>query len=121
MDRSITIDKRAITVLAISALAMVLCFSQLAAATGMSQDDAEKTYKAKCAMCHSADGSGNSPMGKTLKIRDLRSAEVQKQSDTQLSEIIAKGKGKMPAFEKSLSKEQIGELVRYLRELAKKR
>ncbi len=121
MDRSITIDKRAITVLAISALAMVVFFSQLAAATGMSQDDTGNIYKARCAMCHSADGSGNSPMGKNLKIRDLRSADVQKQSDAQLSEIIAKGKGKMPGFEKSLSKEQIGELVGYLRELGKKR
>ena len=121
MDRSITIDKRAITVLAISALAMVVFFSQPSGAAGMSQDDAAKIYKAKCAMCHSADGSGNSPMGKTLKIRDLRSPDVQKQSDAQLSEIISKGKGKMPGFEKSLSKEQIGELVGYLRELAKKR
>ncbi|MEW5976345.1 MAG: cytochrome c [Acidobacteriota bacterium] len=100
---------------------MVVIFPQRAAATGMSQDDAGKSYKAKCAMCHSADGSGNSPMGKTLKIRDLRSADVQKQSDAQLSETIAKGKAKMQAFEKSLSKEQIGELVGYLRELAKKR
>lgn len=94
MSRSITIAKRTTAVLAISALAMVVFFSQPSGATGMSQDDTGKIYKAKCAMCHSADGSGNSPMGKTLKIRDLRSPDVQKQSDAQLSEIISKGKAK---------------------------
>jgi mono/diheme cytochrome c family protein len=110
-----------ITVFSISSLAMVVLFSNPSGAVDASQDDAGKLFKAKCAVCHSADGSGNSPMGKNLKIRDLRSAEVQKQSDAQLSEIISKGKGKMPSFEKSLGKEQIRDLVGYIRGLAKKR
>jgi mono/diheme cytochrome c family protein len=59
-------------------------------------------------------------MGKKMKLRDLRSAEVQKQSDAQLTEIIAKGKSPMQAYEKQLGKEKIQELVAYLRQLGKK-
>jgi mono/diheme cytochrome c family protein len=59
-------------------------------------------------------------MGKTLKIRDLGSAAVQSQSDAQLTEIVSKGKNKMPPFDGKLSKEQIAGLVAYIRELGKK-
>jgi cytochrome c oxidase cbb3-type subunit III len=83
--------------------------------------DGASIFKAKCTACHGADASGNTSVGKTLKIRDLRSAEVQAQSDAQLSNIISKGKGKMQAYGKSLSQEQIHELVAFIRELGKKR
>lgn len=81
--------------------------------------EGEGLYKAKCAMCHSADLSGKTPMGNKLKIRDLRSAEVQGQSDAQLYGVIAKGKGKMTAYEKTLSQQQINQLVAFIRERAK--
>jgi mono/diheme cytochrome c family protein len=45
---------------------------------------------------------------------------VQKQSDTELAAIIESGKGKMPAYGKSLKPEQVKELVAYIRSLAKK-
>lgn len=77
-------------------------------------------YRQKtCATCHAADGSGNTPAGKALKARDLRSPEVQKQSDEELAGAIANGRGKMPAFKGSMSAEQIREVVAYLRALAK--
>lgn len=81
--------------------------------------EAESTYKAKCVMCHAADGSGNTAMGKKLKLRDLRSPEVQKQSDAQITEIIAKGKSPMQAYEKQLDKDKIRALVAYVRQLGK--
>jgi cytochrome c6 len=84
------------------------------------QSGAEATYKAKCAMCHGADGKGDSPMGKKLNIRDLGSPEVQKQTDAELTTIVTKGKGKMMPFEGKLTAEQIGQLVAYIRELGKK-
>lgn len=80
----------------------------------------EATYNAKCAGCHGPDGSGDTKMGKMMKVRDLRSAEVQKQTDAQLAEIIAKGKSPMPPT-KSLDKAKIDEVVAYLRELGKKK
>ena len=58
-------------------------------------------------------------MGKALKIRDLGSADVQEQSDDELSRIIAKGKGKMPAYDGKLKKEQIKEVVGYIRAFRK--
>ena len=42
--------------------------------------DAAADYKAKCATCHGPDGKGDTAMGKTMKVKDLGSADVQKQS-----------------------------------------
>jgi cytochrome c6 len=77
-------------------------------------------YKTKCVMCHGADGSGKTPMGKRLGLRDLRSEEIQKQPDSELMEAIQNGKGKMPAQKGHLGKDEIRQLVGYVRELAKK-
>ena len=86
----------------------------------LAQSDSAKTFKANCVLCHSADGSGDSATGKALKARDLRSAEVQKQSDADLATLITKGKGKMPAFGAKLSPEVVKSLTGYIRELKKK-
>jgi mono/diheme cytochrome c family protein len=78
-----------------------------------------ETYKAKCAACHSANGAGDTKLGTNLKIRSLGSADVQKQSDDQLATIIGKGKGRMPSFDGKLSKDQIADVVKYIRSLKK--
>jgi len=77
--------------------------------------DGAATFKAKCAACHGADGKGETPTGKAMKIRDLGSAEVQGQSDDALLAIVSKGKGKMPAFEKTLGADQCKQLVAEIR------
>jgi cytochrome c6 len=69
-------------------------------------------FKSKCQMCHGPSGK-NGPM----HLKDLGSAEVQKLSNAQLHEIITKGKSPMPAFGSQLSKEQVNELVSYIRSL----
>jgi len=75
----------------------------------------EATYKAKCAMCHGADGKGKASMANT----DLTTADVQKKSDADLSGTIINGKPpKMPAS-KSLTPEQVKDLVAYIRSLKK--
>ncbi len=84
-----------------------------------SQGGAESLYKTKCAACHGPDGKGETAMGKANKLRDLASPDVQKQSDDELSGIISGGKGKMPAYSKSLKPEQIKDLVTYIRGLKK--
>jgi cytochrome c6 len=73
----------------------------------------------KCAACHAKDGSGNTAMGKNMKVRDLGSADVQKQSDKELKEIVTKGKGKMPAYSGKLNDAQINDLVKFIRSLKK--
>ncbi len=79
--------------------------------------DGAALYKAKCAMCHGADGSGMTPMGKSMKLRDLRSPEVQKQSDAALTKVTADGKGKMPAYKGKLTDAEISALVAHMRTL----
>ncbi|MGC2196585.1 MAG: c-type cytochrome [Terriglobales bacterium] len=81
--------------------------------------DAAADFKAKCATCHGAEGKGDTAMGKTMKVKDLSSAEVQKQSDADLTTIIEKGKKPMPAYEGKLTKDQINDLVKYVRSLKK--
>lgn len=82
-------------------------------------DTGPDLYKTKCAMCHGADGSGQTAMGKSMKLRDLGSADVQKQSDGDLKTIVDKGKAKMPAFGGKLSSTQIDDLVKFIRSLKK--
>jgi mono/diheme cytochrome c family protein len=81
--------------------------------------DAAGTYKAKCAMCHGADGKG-SAMGTKMGAHDFTSDDVQKQTDLQLIATITKGKGKMPAYDGKLKDTEIKDLVAYIRGLAKK-
>jgi len=79
--------------------------------------DGAAVYKAKCAMCHGADGGGMTPMGKSMKLRDLRSPEVQKQTDAELTKVTADGKGKMPAYKGKLTDAEIAAVVAHMRTL----
>ena len=95
-----------------SALAVALSLSVPAGA-----QDASALYKSKCAACHAADGTG-SAMGKKIGARDFTSADVQKMSDAELTDVIANGKNKMPKYG-SLKPEEIKGLVAYIRTLKK--
>lgn len=81
--------------------------------------DGAAIYKSKCAMCHGPDGAGQTTMGKNLKLRDLRSADVQKQSDADLTKIITDGKGKMPSYKGKVSDAEIHALVAFIRSIKK--
>lgn len=72
-------------------------------------------YKAKCAMCHGADGAG--AMAKKMGSRDLNSAEVKAMSEADIAKIISDGKGKMPAFKGKLSDDQIKAVAAYVKTL----
>jgi Cytochrome c, mono- and diheme variants len=78
-------------------------------------DEGTDTYKKRCAACHGATGAGDTMIGKNQKIRSLRSPDVQKQSDDELFNVISKGRYKMPAYDRKLSREQIRELVHHIR------
>ena len=86
---------------------------------GGSGNEGAATFKAKCAMCHGADGKGQTTMGKSMKLRDLGSAEVQKQTDAQLVAWITDGKGKMPAYKSKLTAPEIEAVVEFIRTLKK--
>jgi cytochrome c6 len=93
----------------------------LAAPAAFADDASAALYKSKCAMCHAADGSGDTPMGKKTATHDFRSPEIQKMTDAELVELTAKGKNKMPAYDKKLTADEIKGLVAYIRELGKKK
>jgi cytochrome c6 len=97
-------------VLCVFAFAMIFSTWSLA-------DDGADTFKTKCAVCHGPDGKGNTGMGKSLKLRDLSSPDVQKQSDADLTNIVTNGKDKMPKYDGKLTKDQIANVVKYLRTL----
>jgi mono/diheme cytochrome c family protein len=105
--------------IAVSSLFVIVLASTTAQAQS-SPSDGVALFKAKCAMCHGPDGAGKTPMEQKLNVRDLHAPEVQKQSDAELSQMIAQGKGKMPGFSKTFSGDQIKLLVAHLRELGKK-
>jgi mono/diheme cytochrome c family protein len=79
-----------------------------------SSNDAAATYKTSCASCHGADGHGTA-VGRSLHAADFHSAQVQDQTDTKLATVISQGRGNMPPFGTSLSKDQIDALVKYIR------
>jgi cytochrome c6 len=82
-------------------------------------DSGADLFKSKCAACHGATGAGDTAMGKNLKLRDLGAADVQAMSDSDLNGVITNGKGKMPKYDGKLTKEQIDDLVKYIRTLKK--
>jgi len=77
------------------------------------------TYKAKCMMCHAADGSGNTPAGKSMGALPLNSAALIKASDADLIAATTNGKLKMPAYKSQLTAAQITDVIAYIRTLQK--
>ena len=96
-----------------TALTVVLSLSLSARA-----QSAADLFKSKCAGCHAADGTG-SKMGKMMGAHDFTTADVQKMSDAELTDIITNGKNKMPKYGDKLKPEDIKGLVAYIRTLKK--
>jgi mono/diheme cytochrome c family protein len=78
-------------------------------------------FKSRCAACHGTDGKADTDIGKTMHLRSLASPAVQKESDKELTDIIADGKDAMPGYKDKLSGTQIKDLVRYIRKLGKEK
>lgn len=87
--------------------------------SGFAADAGADLYKAKCQMCHGADGTPSAAMAKSMGLKDLKSPEVQKMSDAELKTVVEKGKGKMTGFSGKLTDAQIDEVVKYVRSLKK--
>lgn len=98
---------------ALVSLALVLAIPTIAFAQGSGAD----VFKAKCAMCHGADGSASTGMGKSLGLKPLSSPDVQKMSDADMTALITNGKGKMPAYKGKLSDAEISAVVKFVRTL----
>lgn len=76
-------------------------------------------FHSKCVLCHGSDGSGKTQLGKQLQAADLRSKDVQKQSNAALHKIIHDGQANMPAFADQLSDAEIDQVLKHIRALGK--
>ena len=99
-----------VTVLSIAAAIITPAFAQSGGAD---------VYKAKCLMCHGADGAGATPAGKALKAASFKDAAIVSASDADLIAAVTKGKGKMPANQGKLTDAQIKAVIAYVRTLQK--
>jgi mono/diheme cytochrome c family protein len=79
----------------------------------------------KCARCHGDTGSGDTPLGKKLKVVDYSSKKAQEVfTDEYLLKLIFEGKTVnnkvvMPGYKDEITAEEANHLVRYIRSLAK--
>jgi mono/diheme cytochrome c family protein len=77
-------------------------------------------YKAKCAACHGAKGNLLPKTARLLKVDPRKLAlKASSMSREEMIATIEKGKDRMPAFEKELTKEQIISIVDYIAALKK--
>jgi cytochrome c6 len=83
-------------------------------------DDGATMFKAKCAVCHGADGAGKP----AAKIPSLTSDDAKKLSDADLTDAIANGgknKKASHAFQaKGMTEDQIKMVISYIRDIQKK-
>ena len=106
--------------LRLAVLALGLLLALVPASIAADAAGGADVYKAKCMTCHAKDGSGNTPVGKSLQSADLRAPEVQNKSDAELSTSISEGKGNMPAFKTLISEDEVHSVLSYVRTLASK-
>ena len=99
----------------VPAVALLLSLSTLAFA----ESPGEPVFKKNCVMCHGADGTGKTKMGLKLGAADLTSNDIQSLSDEAIAQTLRAGKGKMPAFDKLLTPEEIASVIQYVRTLRK--
>jgi cytochrome c6 len=82
--------------------------------TTFAQGAGADTYKAKCAMCHGADGMASGPAGKAMKVPPFNATKM---SEADMIAETKAGKGKMPAFAGKLTDAQIKDVVGYVKTL----
>lgn len=75
-------------------------------------------YQKHCLMCHGEKGDGSGPLAAELKVKpsNLRQA-IKEGTEGEIFWKISTGREPMPAFERKLSKEEIWQLVNYIKTL----
>ncbi len=100
-------------------IALVAMMAATTMTTAFAQGSGADTFKAKCAMCHGADGLATGPTGKAMNVPSFKSPAVLKASEADLIATTKNGKGKMPAYTGKLTDGQIKDVVAYIRTLQK--
>jgi mono/diheme cytochrome c family protein len=99
--------------------AAIGCLAASIVTPAFAADSGPDTYKAKCAMCHGADGLGATPAGKAMKAASFKDPAIVKAPDSELIAAVKNGKNKMPAYTGKLTDDQIKSAVAYIRTLQK--
>jgi len=76
--------------------------------------DGAAVYKAKCASCHGPDGAGQTSIGKSMKLKDLKEAVP-----ADVKNVVENGKGKMPSYKSKLAADELDAVVTYVKSLKK--
>ena len=103
--------------LVLVAAAVTLAAVSCATRDNRTTQDADPThtlFQRQCAACHGHDGEGRQ-IG-TLKVPSLRAGRAATDTDERLSAQIHEGGNGMPPFKYSLTDEQIGDLLRFVRD-----
>ncbi len=98
-------------------LMLCLWFAPMLPARTTGADSAQirlgrKVFMSRCAVCHKADGTGQSYLGPKA---NLHRRVVQKKPDAKLAAFIKKGYPPMPAWEGVLTPAQLRAVIRFLR------
>lgn len=84
----------------------------------------QKLYSSSdCAICHGKEGDGKGVLAKdiSMNMHDWRdSTALATVTDGELFFILAKGKGRMPGYEKHQTPGQMWEMIDYIRSLGRK-
>ena len=104
----------------IAVLLMLFCWILVSSSGVMAQDKGQDLYKTKCAMCHGAEGKGDTKAGQMTQTPDL-SKLPWKHGSTQAAaeKTTHEGVGKMPKFDGKLKADEITVVVQYLRKITK--
>lgn len=99
--------------------AAVILMAAFIAVSAFAQAPGADTYKAKCGMCHGADGLAATPMGKSMKVLSFKDPKMLSASDTRFFASTKNGLNKMPAYNGKLTDPQIKDVIAYIRTLQK--
>ena len=104
-------------------MAIVLfCTNKPLAAQTAGAAAAQALYDANCLACHGPKGDGDTPIGKQLQVSNLRSPDILKKTDAELSTSILEGKNnKMPPFKGKLKPAEVTALLKFVRETLQKK
>ncbi len=96
-----------------------------AGALSLAAAPAAENWDNTCAACHGADGTGQTKQGKKLKLKDYTDkATLGEKTDAELIKIvtdgvIVDGKQRKKGYKDQLTPEEITDLVKFVRGLAK--
>ncbi|HEY0004864.1 MAG TPA: cytochrome c [Pyrinomonadaceae bacterium] len=78
----------------------------------------QEVYAQECSICHGDEGKGGLVKieDKRLKVPSLLKGHALNHTEEQLAKQISDGGDGMPAFKEKLSKDEIGQMVRFIRQ-----